>query len=435
MESKKIRQDIEENESSEFEEYENLSSNILKKIEWFKDQKLGIIFHWGLYSIPGIVESWQLSKEDSWARKIPFRNDLTELRKDYFGLSNFFNPYQFNAQKWAEICKKNGFKYMIFTTKHHDGFNMFNTKFSDYKVKSNDIFKEVANAFREAGMSVGAYYSKADWHSPLYWEHNSDPLGRYASYDPSENVEKWRDYNTFVENQLIELSSSYGNLDILWLDAGWVNKGKEQLDMDHIVQRVRAQQPDILVVDRTIGGKYENYVTPERKIPTVLPKKAWESNIPIAKNWGFCPNDSYKTSEELIETFVKIVAKGGNLLLGVGPKPDGDFSTDIIKVLNSIGEWIEKYGEAIYSTRPVEITVKTDWLLTRKDNIIYLFGHHTFEENFDLKILEQQLETKIVAIYNLTDNEKVDLNNDKLIVDTKEIYTVYRILIESEENL
>lgn len=430
MENKKIRQDIEENVSSEFEEYEDIPDNILEKIEWFKDQKLGVIFHWGLYSIPGIVESWQLSKEDNWARKTPFRNNLTELREDYFGLSNFFNPYKFDARNWAEICKKNGFKYMIFTTKHHDGFNMFNTKYSDYKITSNDFFKQIADAFREVGISVGAYYSKADWHSPLYWEPNSDPIGRYASYNPLEKVDKWRAYNSFVENQLIELSSFYGDLDILWLDAGWVNKQNEQLDMDGIVQSVRTQQPDILVVDRTIGGKYENYVTPERKIPDVLPKKAWESNIPIAKNWGFCPNDIYKTPEELIENLVKIVAKGGNLLLGVGPKPNGDFSTDVVEILNSIGKWMEKYNEAIYNTRPVEINLKTDWLLTCNDNTIYLFGHNSFEDDFNLRALEKELNTKILEIYNLTTKQIIDPDNDNLTVNTKEIFEVYRILTE-----
>src|SRR5699024_8306769 len=155
----KIREDIEENTRSEQENYDNLPQNILDKLEWFKDQKIGVIFHWGLYSIAGIVESWQLSEEDQWARgDHPWRNNIDELRSDYWGLNHSFSPYNFDPDEWASICKKAGFRYMLFTTKHHDGFNMYDTAYSDYKVtqspcpyageQRSDIFGSVAAAFR-----------------------------------------------------------------------------------------------------------------------------------------------------------------------------------------------------------------------------------------------------------------------------------------------
>ena len=144
-------------------------------------------------------------------------------------------------------------------------------------------------------------------------------------------------------------------MDILWLDGGWVNAGhNEYLDMDQIAQKVRKDQPDLLIVDRTIGGKYENYVTPERKIPELAPLKAWESNIPLAKNWGYVPNDQYKPFEEILESVVKIVCMGGNVILGVGPKPDGTLPEPALDIMGQLGEWLSQYGQAIYSTRPIQ---------------------------------------------------------------------------------
>lgn len=296
-EDRKLRKDIVENHQSETDHYQELPANIRKKLDWFQDQKLGVIFHWGLYSIPGIVESWQLSQEDSWARKIPWRTNMVELREDYWGLIHSFNPYKFEPTKWAKLCRQAGFRYMIFTTKHHDGFTMYDTKYSDYKVTAAtcpyhkapqaDIFKAVVTAFRKEGLATGAYYSKPDWHSSYYWLPEREAAGRYANYDPKELPEVWQKYDRFVTNQLIEISQNYGQLDILWLDGGLVNQGNEQLDMERIASEVRHSQPDLLIVDRTIGGAYENYVTPERKIPEQPPVKVWESNIPLTKNWGY----------------------------------------------------------------------------------------------------------------------------------------------------
>ncbi|MBA1393958.1 alpha-L-fucosidase, partial [Lactobacillus sp. XV13L] len=252
---------------------------IRNKLEWFQDQKLGIIFHWGLYSQAGIVESWQLSKEDEWARKHgAWRKDLKTLRHDYWNLNQQFNPVKFNPAEWARAAKAAGFKYMLFTTKHHDGFNMYDTKYSDYKItgagsafRSNphaDILRYVNEAFRKENIAVGAYYSKADWHCPFYWEPGSDPKGRYASYDPKKKPLLWHKFQNFVEQQLLEICQNYGPIDILWLDAGWVNsEHHEFLPMAEIAQKIWSVKADTLIVDRTIGGKYENYVTPEQKIP------------------------------------------------------------------------------------------------------------------------------------------------------------------------
>lgn len=409
-----IRHDIEKNQASEIEAYEKLEPTIKKKLEWFKDQKLGVIFHWGLYSEAGIVESWQLSKEDSWARKKgAWRKNLSTLRKDYWNLQTTFNPEKFDPKVWANLMKTNGFKYMLFTSKHHDGFNMFDTEFSNYKITSKDsgfhtnphadILKYINQAFREVGISVGTYYSKADWHSPYYWEPNSDPIGRYASYDPEMKPDTWCKFNQYVENQLTELVGNYGPIDILWLDGGWVNRDNHEfLKMNQIVSKLRQIQPDLLVVDRTIGGRFENYVTPEREIPEQPPLKAWESNIPLAKNWGYVPNDHYKSFEDILETFVKVVALGGNLILGVGPKPDGTLPNESVSLVKKLGKWLKRFGKAIYGTRPVPELKFKNCFLTKKENHLFIFyeGKHS-----PLTIPFSQLPQKISSAV-LIDSQK-----------------------------
>lgn len=374
---KKVREDIVENELANIEEYQELTDLQRKKLDWFQDQKIGIIFHWGLYSKAGIVESWQLSKEDTWARKKPWRKDLMTLRHDYWQLANEFNPTKFDAQKWSEIVKKAGIKYALFTTKHHDGFNMFDTKESNYSVSQyagRDLFGEFAARFRANGISVGAYYSKADWHSPYYWQPKSNPIGRYASYDPTKHPEIWKKFNQFVTNQLLEICQNYGKIDILWLDGGWVNKeNHEILDMNQIVSIVRQKQPDVLIVDRTIGGQYEEYVTPERKVPEQVPKKVWESNIPLAKNWGYVENDTYKPFSEILKTILEIVSLGGNIILGVGPKPDGTLPKEALDIMDKLGHWLAIYGEGIYGTRAVPGLKQTGWYFTAKEHTLFAF--------------------------------------------------------------
>lgn len=428
----KLREDIVENIDTEIEEYQELPKNIKEKLEWFQDQKLGVIFHWGLYSLAGIVESWQLSEEDDWARKKPWRNDVTELREDYWGLNHSFNPYRFNPDEWAKECKNAGFRYMIFTTKHHDGFNMYDTKFSDYKITAepspfrqnikSDLFGEVAKSFRDVGLNVGAYYSKPDWHSPLYWVPGEHAKGRQASYNPKEKPETWAKYNEFVTNQLTEISENYGDIDILWLDGGWVNARDEQLDMDQIAQNVRSNQPDMLIVDRMIGGKYEDYVTPERKIPEVPPTKVWESNIPLAKNWGFCPNDIYKPFEEILDSLVQVVCLGGNLILGVGPKPDGRLPNEALAILRPLGEWLDTFGEGIYETRAIPELTIPGWTFTQKDNHIYAFQKRNEQNSLELK----QIREELPVVTCLNTNERLTGEIITPIHD-ESYYQIYRL--------
>ena len=391
-----IREDVEENDTAERESYGEIPFQVEEKLKWFQDQKIGVIFHWGLYAEAGIVESWQLSKEDEWARGKSWRKDLDTLRKDYWALNQVFDPVNFNPEEWAKQAKATGFKYMIFTTKHHDGFNMYDTKYSDYKITASkskfhdhqkaDIFKHVTEAFRAENIATGAYYSKADWHCPYYWVPGQEAKGRYASYDPLSDPEMWGKFDRFVENQLVEICSDYGPIDILWLDAGWVNSRNEKLSMDKIVQKLRKIKPDMLIVDRTIGGKHENYVTPERKVPEVPPTKVWESNIRLANNWGYVPNDTYKSFDEILQYLLQVVALGGNIIFGVGPKPDGQLPEEALILMKELGKWLNTYGEGIYGTRPTNQLSAPEWYFTAKGDTIYGFTLTKGKETVSLKI-------------------------------------------------
>ncbi|MEC6746958.1 alpha-L-fucosidase [Marinilactibacillus sp. XAAS-LB27] len=428
------RLDIETREASETEAYTNLPKEIKDKLEWFQDQKLGVIFHWGLYAEAGIVESWQLSEEDEWARaKKPWRNSVSKLREDYWKLNKTFNPKHFDPITWADLCKDAGFKYMIFTTKHHDGFNMYDTQYSDYKITSSDsafydnpkadVFKEVVDAFRSKGLGIGAYYSKADWYSPYYWVPGQHAKGRTASYDPLEQPEMWKKFKGFVHDQLIELAKNYGPLDITWLDAGWVRKERthEDLDMDGLAKDMRVYNPEMLIVDRSVGGDHENYVTPERKIPDTPPVKVWESNIPHAKNWGYVPNDIYKSDKEMIASIIQVVAKGGNLIIGIGPKPDGTLPEKSVYLLKTLAHWTKTYGEGIYHTRPFKQNSINQWYLTEKDQSVYAFcipERDQEQYTLDLTKLDTQFEEEII---DLSTGEKAKVEDDHLIHHSKEI--------------
>ncbi|EQA5374345.1 alpha-L-fucosidase [Enterococcus faecalis] len=442
----KIRADIEENNQTAQEAYDELSEPLKQKIEWFKDQKIGVIFHWGLYSLAGIVESWQLSEEDAWARKKPWREDLDTLRKEYWALNRLFNPIHFDPENWAKQVKAAGINYMLFTTKHHDGFNMYDTQFSDYKLTNSDcpfsknpqadVFAALAEAFRAEGLSVGAYYSKADWHSPFYWVPGETPKGRYASYAPLKNPTMWASFNQFVENQLIELSRNYGKLDILWLDGGWVNTANHEfLEMETIIPKVRAAQPDLLVVDRTIGGEFENYVTPERKVPETLPVKAWESNIPLAKNWGYVPNDQYKSFREILATVIKVVALGGNVILGVGPKPDGTLPLEAQEIMTDLGKWLDSYGAGIYETRPHTINSLDDqWFFTKKAEELFAFLVPKEEgvQEYKLSLNALELNQPIQRCLDSKTGEEIVIINQMVTVKASEIVGI-KFILENEE--
>ena len=349
---------------------------VVRKLEHWQDLKFGLLMHWGPYSQWGIVESWSLCSEDvEWCRR-PKGESYVDYVKRYEQLPTTFNPVKFDPDKWATAAENAGMKYVVFTTKHHDGFNMFDTKFSDYKVTAPNvpfrtnpranIANEVFSAFRRKTFLIGAYFSKPDWHNRDYWAPEWATPDRNNNYDTAKHPDKWQRFTDFTFNQLNELTTGYGSIDILWLDGGWVRPGipkdpvagsgrvpwPQDIDMPKIAAMARRNQPGIIVVDRDVHGPYENYRTPEQKVPDSPLPYPWETCMTMATSWSYVPNDVYKPSRELIHTLVDVVAKGGNFLLNVGVSPDGEFAPDAYARLRDIGEWMKVNGEAIYNTKP-----------------------------------------------------------------------------------
>ena len=369
-----------------------------KLAQWGKI-KFGLLMYWGTYSQWGVVESWSLCPEDEgWTvRKGPYAKDWFTYKQAYENLQTTFNPVKFNPEKWALAAKNAGMKYVVFTTKHHDGFNMFDTKQSDYKITGTkspfannpkaNVAKEIFNAFRDQGFMTGAYFSKPDWNTPDYWWKYFPPKDRNVSYDPKKYPEKWESFKKFTYNQIEELMSDYGKIDILWLDGGWVRpfssvdtsvewqrtiKHNQDIDMGNIARMARTHQPGLLVVDRTVHGEYENYVTPEQQVPATYLPYPWESCMTLGNSWSYVPNDEYKTSRKVIHLLTEIVSKNGNLLLNIGPAPDGEWDPNAYARLEDIGKWIQVNGEAIYDAEAdASLPGQGKWVFTKKQDCIY----------------------------------------------------------------
>lgn len=368
---------------------------VTAKLETWRDQKFGIIIHWGLYAVPGIIESWALCSEDWVTRDSTMSYD--GFKQWYWGLNEKFNPLRFNPEQWAAIAKTAGMRYVVFTTKHHDGFCMFDTKQTTFKITNGpfaghpkaDVTHAVFDAFRKQGFMVGAYFSKPDWHSEYYWWSRYATPDRNNNYDIRKHAWRWNTFKTFTYNQIEELMRDYGKVDILWLDGGWVRpletvtdevrgwgaaipSWSQDIDMPRIATMARKLQPGLLMVDRTVHGPFENYQTPEQRIPDQRLDYPWESCITLGDAWGYVPNDKYKSATMVIHTLIEVVAKGGNLLLGVGPHADGIIGQPETERLKEIGGWLSANGRAIYGTRSVEQYQDGETFFTQgKDGTVY----------------------------------------------------------------
>jgi alpha-L-fucosidase len=323
-----------------------------ERMQWFRDAKFGMFIHWGPCSVG--------SKEIGWGRagNHPWDNNLHGPRTSDPVYDNYykqFNPIKYNADEWVSFAKESGMKYMVIITKHHDGFSMFDSKLTDYKITNTpfkrDIIKEFADACHKQGMKLGLYYSPRDWY------HSDYLVGDNAVYD------QW--YRSQVE----ELLTNYGKVDIMWFDSvGGKDWGKWKFD--ELFSMMYRLQPGLLVNNRAagfIGPKSPedrapatpeikkmtegDFYTPEGVIGKQDVLRDWESCIHVGKGWSYRGEDGFKGPENCIKMLVSSASGGGSLLLNFGPKPDGSFAEGEVKVARAMGVWLKKYGEAIYGTR------------------------------------------------------------------------------------
>jgi alpha-L-fucosidase len=377
---------------------------VLQKLEQWQDLKFGLLMHWGTYSQWGIVESWSICSEDEgWCRR---KNpNYFEYKQEYENLQTTFNPVDFDPAKWAKAARNAGMKYVVFTTKHHDGFCMFDTKLTDYKITSlktpfhanpkSNVAKEIFKAFRAEDFWTGAYFSKPDWHSEYYWWPNFATPDRNVNYDVKAYPDRWEKFVQYTQDQIMELmGGDYGKMDILWLDGGWVKKMTDEevykyitakdykftriqnqdVRMDEIVKKAREKQPGLIVVDRAVYGKNQNYLTPENRVPEKALPYPWESCIIAGGSWSWVPDAKYMTGKAAVQLLVDIVIKGGNLLLNIAPGPQGQWHDGAYKLLEDIGAWMKVNSEAIYGTRALAPYKDGKVCISKKgNNTIYIY--------------------------------------------------------------
>ena len=396
------------------------------RMKWWRNARFGMFIHWGLYAIPaGEWKGNPIPDIGEWIMlhaKIP--------TEEYEPLKDKFNPVEFDADRWVRIAKKTGMKYIAITTKHHDGFCLFDSKYTDYDIMNTpfkrDIMKELSDACRRHGLKIGWYYSLPDWHhSEFPSKHNVQNF--HGSPNPDADLEKYLEY---LKNQVREIFTNYGPIDIMWFDGGGsFDNMEERARLIHaydLVDYVRSLQPDIIINDRL--GIPADYGTPEQHIPdTGIPGRDWETNMTMNDTWGFKKDDhNWKSSEDLIRKLTDISSKGGNYLLNVGPTALGEIPQPSIERLNTIGKWMKVNGEAIYGIKASPFEAPPWGRYTQKallGNITRLYLH-VFDWPVNGKVVVKGLSNQAKYAFLLADPDRHSLeisqNENELIIHAPE---------------
>ena len=355
---------------------------------WFTHDRFGMFIHFGLYAMPARHE---------WVK------NYEEIPEDHYDLYfKHFNPDLYDPKEWARQAKAAGMKYVVMTTKHHEGFCLFDSKYTDYKSTNTlcgkDLIREYVDAFRAEGLHIGFYYSLIDWHHP---EFPIDPLHPRRDDPDAYEQSKGRDikkYAQYMRDQVTELLTNYGKIDILWFDFSYDDMTGEKWKATDLIKMVRHYQPDV-IIDNRLEGAGDNhgsiatehpliysgdFASPEQIIP---PKGVcdvngepipWELCATMNNHWGYCNFDhQYKTPEMLVRKLVECVSKGGNMILNVGPDAKGNIPQESVEILREVGNWMSKNKESIYGCG-ISNFEKPDWgRYTQKDNVIYAHVYET----------------------------------------------------------
>ncbi|MFP4060849.1 MAG: alpha-L-fucosidase [Bacteroidales bacterium] len=354
-----------------------------ERTRWFQNDRFGMFIHWGIYAIPARGE-WVRNKEEITI-------------EEYQPFFEQFNPVDYNPSEWAKLAKKAGMKYAVMTAKHHDGFCLWDTKYTEYKVTNTpakrDLLKEYVEAFRAEGLKVGLYYSLVDWYHPDYPAYGDYSHPMRENEDWKNKTHDFDNYIKYMHNQVEELVTNYGKIDILWFDFSYGEMKGEKWEATKLVKMARKHQPGVLI-DNRLGGRMESrepevyagdFEGPEQYIPEKgvfdddgfrIP---WEACITMNNSWGYNMTDNnFKSPDFIIQTLVNCVSKGGNLLLNVGPDALGNIPDKSVETLLEIGEWMDKNSESIYGCGPSDYEEPQWGRYTQKENVIYA---HVLREN------------------------------------------------------
>ncbi len=353
----------------------------VRRMQWWTESRFGMFIHWGLYALPARHE-WVKNRERM----------TNEQYQKYFEM---FNPDLFNPREWARMAKEAGMKYVVLTAKHHEGFCLWDSKYTDYKSTNTpfgrDIIKEYVEAFRAEGLKVGFYYSLIDWHHPDYTIDRNHPQRQnsdtaYARLNKGRDMNKYREY---MKNQVRELLTNYGEISIIWFDfsfPGPNGKGREDWDSERLLKLTRSLQPNIIVDDRLdlrdVEGGWD-FTTPEQvkveKWPEYNGKRIpWETCQTFSGSWGYYRDEyTWKSPAQLLELLIESVSKGGNLLLNVGPTARGTFDYRAQERLKAMGEWMKYNSRSIYgcTQAPDEFKAPANTLLTYNPTTKRLYVH------------------------------------------------------------
>ena len=357
------------------------------RVRWFREARFGMFIHWGLYSIPARGE---------WVR-----SDEQMPESEYMPYFDEFNPRDYNPRAWAKAAKEAGMQYVVLTAKHHDGFCLFDSQYTDFKSTNTklgrDIVRDFVEAVRAEGLRVGLYFTLIDWHHPDY-PHYGDRYHPMRNHPECSNEN--RDFNRYLEymfNQAREICSNYGKLDLLWFDFSYDHMRGETWKATEFIEMVRSLQPNVIIDNRLeVSGEgfgslhdcrptpyHGDFVTPEKFIPPqgILDVEGnpmlWEVCATMNNNWGFNGTDSfYKPASMLIKKLVECVSKGGNMILNVGPDAQGNIPPQSQAILRDIGRWMHDNAESIYGCGRSELPRPEFGRITQKDKTLYF---HMYE--------------------------------------------------------
>ena len=414
------------------------SKENLEARKWFEEAKFGLFIHWGVYSVLG---------DGEWVM-----NNQNISIKEYERLPGFFNPIEFDADEWVKMAKETGMKYITITSRHHDGFSMFDSAASDYNIVDKtpygkDVLKMLSDACRKEGIKLFFYYSQLDWYRDDYF-----PRGRTGNGISGRGEGDWNDYIEFMKAQLTELLTNYGEIGGIWFDGQWdqhewdgkrFGKLKADFKLTEVYELIHKLQPQALIgsnhhlspnpgedfqmFEKDLPGKgTKDFATSADDIGN-LPLEVCET---INGSWGFNLKDrKHKSEKELIQYLVKAAGYGSNLLLNVGPMPNGKIQEEHIESLKKIGKWVKQNGQTIYNTKRGPISPSDEIASTQNGNIVYI---HLLDNNKSEYYIEG-FKSKFKNISYLNSNKKVSYKKTKtglhLILDKKEINSIDTILI------